>query len=212
MKRWTIRGRILGSFAVVLFMMILIAGVAYFCLTRIDQETASLQKDSIPGVYYSTRLVNAVVENYALAEEWLIEAERAGTPELGAKLQASRAALDSMMAEYERTIFQAKDRENFDTVKTLRGLYVTAQEEISRPGSDTKTRDAAMIGSRLLPAFEKLKSATQVLVDFNKANAHDSAQRISEAVEAHPVVPGSSTYRGGGRNLKRGWVSSFRMP
>jgi adenine-specific DNA-methyltransferase len=30
--------------------------------------------------------------------------------------------------------------------------------------------------------------------------------------EAHPVVPGSSTYRGGGRNLKRGWVSSFRVP
>jgi predicted nucleotide-binding protein len=30
--------------------------------------------------------------------------------------------------------------------------------------------------------------------------------------EAHPVVPGSSTYRGGGPNLKRGWVSSFRVP
>jgi septal ring factor EnvC (AmiA/AmiB activator) len=29
---------------------------------------------------------------------------------------------------------------------------------------------------------------------------------------AHPVVPGSSTYRGGGPNLKRGWVSSFRVP
>jgi hypothetical protein len=32
------------------------------------------------------------------------------------------------------------------------------------------------------------------------------------ALKAHPVVPGSSTYRGGGRNLKRGWVSSFRVP
>jgi hypothetical protein len=31
-------------------------------------------------------------------------------------------------------------------------------------------------------------------------------------LEAHPVVPGSSTYRGGGPNLKRGWVSSFRVP
>jgi tRNA (mo5U34)-methyltransferase len=30
--------------------------------------------------------------------------------------------------------------------------------------------------------------------------------------KAHPVVPGSSTYRGDGRNLKRGWVSSFRVP
>jgi hypothetical protein len=35
---------------------------------------------------------------------------------------------------------------------------------------------------------------------------------VKAAVKAHPVVPGSSTYRGGGRNLKRGWVSSFRVP
>src|SRR5260370_27480812 len=27
--------------------------------------------------------------------------------------------------------------------------------------------------------------------------------------KAHPVVAGSSIYSGGGRNLKRGWVSSF---
>ena len=33
-----------------------------------------------------------------------------------------------------------------------------------------------------------------------------------QATKAHPVVPGSSTYRGGGRNLKWGWVSSFRVP
>src|SRR5258708_37637380 len=33
---------------------------------------------------------------------------------------------------------------------------------------------------------------------------------VTVAAKAHPVVPGSSTYRGGGRNLKRGWVSSFR--
>jgi hypothetical protein len=28
-------------------------------------------------------------------------------------------------------------------------------------------------------------------------------------LKAHPFVPGSSTCRGGGRNLKRGWVSQF---
>jgi hypothetical protein len=39
--------------------------------------------------------------------------------------------------------------------------------------------------------------------------AQDDANKSEKA---HPVVPGSSTYRGGGRNLKRGWVSSFRVP
>jgi glutamate dehydrogenase/leucine dehydrogenase len=34
---------------------------------------------------------------------------------------------------------------------------------------------------------------------------------VINVAKAHPVVPGSSIYRGGGRNLKRGWVSSFRV-
>ena len=45
--------------------------------------------------------------------------------------------------------------------------------------------------------------------------AKDGKDRVVAFIgreEAHPVVPGSSTYRGGGPNLKRGWVSSFRVP
>src|SRR5260370_39036092 len=49
---------------------------------------------------------------------------------------------------------------------------------------------------------------TQAPIDYmeylNKTHAAAHALR-----KAHPVVPGSSTYRGGGRNLNRGWVSSF---
>jgi hypothetical protein len=45
-----------------------------------------------------------------------------------------------------------------------------------------------------------------ISTSFGPQTKHDSIE------EAHPVVPGSSTYRGGGPNLKRGWVSSFRAP
>ena len=55
--------------------------------------------------------------------------------------------------------------------------------------------------------FELLKSR---ITERLKATMEKSATLA--AIEAHPVVPGSSTYRGGGRNLKRGWVSSFRVP
>jgi len=48
MKRWTIRGRILGSFAVVLFMMVLMGIVAYSCLIRIEKETRACKKIQYP--------------------------------------------------------------------------------------------------------------------------------------------------------------------
>ena len=68
-------------------------------------------------MYYSTQLLNAVVENYALTEEWLTEAEKVGAPEVNPRLRANRLDVESLMAEYERTIFQAKDRENFKAVR-----------------------------------------------------------------------------------------------
>jgi hypothetical protein len=49
------------------------------------------------------------------------------------------------------------------------------------------------------------------LVDYTALTTMDIL-KFQEQVgmsEAHPVVPGSSTYRGGGRNLNPGWVSSF---
>jgi hypothetical protein len=58
----------------------------------------------------------------------------------------------------------------------------------------------------------------QRILDREKNITHVVSTDISDYYsrinfhKAHPVVPGSSTYRGGGRNLKRGWVSSFRVP
>jgi hypothetical protein len=47
------------------------------------------------------------------------------------------------------------------------------------------------------------------VLKLNRLDVESSTYALDKA---HPVVPGSSTYRGGGRNLKWGWVSSFRVP
>ena len=45
MKTWTIRQRILGSFAAVLALMIAMGGMAYTRLERVEQDATSIQKD-----------------------------------------------------------------------------------------------------------------------------------------------------------------------
>jgi hypothetical protein len=46
-------------------------------------------------------------------------------------------------------------------------------------------------------------------ITFTLWDYFSAADIVAFPPKAHPVVPGSSTYGGGGRNLKRGWVSSF---
>lgn len=73
MKTWTIRQRILGSFAAVLALMIAMGGMAYTRLERVEQDATSIQKDSLPGVYYSTQLMAAWVANYWMTEQHIVQ-------------------------------------------------------------------------------------------------------------------------------------------
>src|SRR5260370_9809434 len=57
--------------------------------------------------------------------------------------------------------------------------------------------------------FSLYKAATKTENLLGYAFTRTPDRATDTMSKAHPVVPGSSTYRGGGRNLKRGWVSSF---
>ena len=56
MKNLSIRHRILGSFAIILALMTLMAGIAYYQLARIDRAAYSVEHDTTPGLYYSTMI------------------------------------------------------------------------------------------------------------------------------------------------------------
>jgi hypothetical protein len=75
-----------------------------------------------------------------------------------------------------------------------------AIDELRLRPSETMWFIPVLINETRIPS--KSISSTEDLSDINAVNC----------MKAHPVVPGSSTYRGGGRNLKWGWVSSFRVP
>jgi methyl-accepting chemotaxis protein WspA len=179
MKTWTIRQRILGSFAAVLALMIAMGGMAYTRLERVEQDATSIQKDSLPGVYYSTQLMTAWVANYSLTEQYILEEDEAAIRKVESLLQANRANLESLSRKYERTIFVAKDREAYKAVKSLRGPYLRAQEEILKLSANNKNNEArTLLRSRLEPEFEKVLAAIQTVVDANKLNADEAGRRI----------------------------------
>ena len=95
MKTWTIRRRILGSFAAVLALMIVMGAVAYACLARVAQDATALQKDSLPGMAYSGQLMAAWLDNFALTQKHVLETEDAEMRKVETQLQANRATWTS---------------------------------------------------------------------------------------------------------------------
>ncbi|MEP6876494.1 MAG: methyl-accepting chemotaxis protein, partial [Burkholderiales bacterium] len=183
MKTWTIRQRILGSFAAVLALMIVMGGVAYTRLQLVEQDATTIQKDSLPGVAHSSQLMSAWLANYALTQEHILQTDAASMRKVESQLQANRSRLEDLSKSYEMTVFVAKDRANFEAFKGLRGPYVRAQEELLKLSSDNQNTEArALLNSQLEPAFEKIQTALQVIVDFNTANGDEAGHQIMTAV------------------------------
>ncbi|MBW8830763.1 MAG: methyl-accepting chemotaxis protein [Burkholderiales bacterium] len=183
MNTWTIRHRILASFAAVLASMIVMGAVAYACLARVALDATVIQKDALPGISYSGQLIAAWLENFALTQKHILETENAEMRKVEAQLQGNRASLEKLSRNYETTILTPKDRENFDALLGLRAAYMRTQEDVLRLSADNKNQEARLLlHSELDPQFEKIRTALHVVADFNMTNGDEAGRQIMSAV------------------------------
>lgn len=183
MNTWTIRQRILASFAAVLALMIVMGAVAYACLARVAGDATVIQKDAVPGMAVSGQLTAAWLDNFALTQKHVLETEDAEMRRVVAQLQVNRASLEKLSRNYEATIHTAKDRENFDAFLNLRAPYLRVQEDALRLSAENKNPEArALLHDQLDPQFAKIRTALQAIADFNTSNGEEAARQIMGAV------------------------------
>lgn len=183
MKSWTIKQRILGSFAVILTLMAAMAVVAWFKLDKINDEAISLRDDSTPGLYYSTTIDAAWNESLLLSQQALESRNGNGEASTYAeKLHKNNELLNHLQAEYLRTIHDASDRQRFDTFIQERAKYELIQQEILRQaGTRTQQQNHALL-EKLSAAWEVGKKLSEKTVEVNKAFSDTSSLGILASV------------------------------
>ena len=183
MKNWTVRQRIIWSFGAVIALMIGMGVFAFNRLATIEQETAGLQKDSMPGLYYSNQIMIDWFKTFSLAERHVLSPDRMEKQKVEALLETQRIRMDDVIKAYELTIVTAKDRQLFETFKTLRAPYARLQEEVVRlsHGQDSQAV-TVFIANQLEPEFEKVQATIQAILDFNKGNTDTSTALIMRTV------------------------------
>ena len=183
MKNLTIRQRLLGSFAAILALMMLMGSAAYLELTGIEKETTSASSDSLPGLYSSTAIRGNLILNYALTAESLGQNDVLQAKNVEARLQANVKGWEDAIHTYESTIVQAQGRSNFEAFKDTRAAYVRLQQQVLQLSADLQSKEANQLWrEQLNPAFEKTRAAIQVVVDYNKSNADQSMQSIRSSL------------------------------
>ncbi|BAL27276.1 methyl-accepting chemotaxis protein (plasmid) [Azoarcus sp. KH32C] len=164
--------------------MVVMGGVAYTRLASIGTDAVALATDAAPGVYQCTQLYAELVTELSLTSQYLASPGAAVQGQIRSEMRASAERLNEAIRKYETTIFQQKDRENFEAFKASAATYLQLQQRIVPLVADRKGLQAAdATRAELDRAFEKARGALQVVVDFNQADTEKWLAEIRRDVD-----------------------------
>jgi len=193
-KNWTLRQRILASFAVIIAIMLLMVVVSYSRLLSIQSSEEQVRTDALPGLYYSTTIRNAWGASYVVTLKLLGEDE--GRPLTTAELEqfkANEAILENEMSNYRKTIFSSDDQVRFDAFERQHEVYRKALDDVLalyQANDFIKARSA--LNTQLSPVWNLGRDLINTLITENKKLADHAAESISVSVTDAKISMGIS--------------------
>jgi methyl-accepting chemotaxis protein WspA len=187
----TIRQRILGSYALIMAIMLIMGGIVYAHLRAVTRETTNVEEFSVPALYYVTQMLNAFNEDYAITQEFGLEQNPATIPPLAREVQESRARTLSLTKKYLATITDADEQAQYEAYEKDRIPYLRIQDQVLKLATDPKNsrQIAATVREDLDPEYDKIRTLLGELVDKNKGEADTSTQIIVASVaEAREAI------------------------
>ncbi|MGG2021395.1 methyl-accepting chemotaxis protein [Pseudomonas sp. AO-1] len=189
MKNWTLRQRILASFAVIIAIMLLMVVVSYSRLLKIEASESSVRDDAVPGVYYSSMIRGAWVDSYLQTQELLGLKEGQGiSSEDAADYKAFETRLQEQMANYRSTVTTDEDRVEFAAFEKDHDTYMQIQDQVLDLHKRNLEADAVkLFTEKLTPAWYTGRMKLNDIIGENKRVADQAMANIDEAVAAAKV-------------------------
>ncbi|RON90476.1 methyl-accepting chemotaxis protein [Pseudomonas fluorescens] len=189
MKNWTLRQRILASFAVIIAIMLLMVVVSYSRLLKIEASESSVRDDAVPGVYYSSMIRGAWVDSYLQTQELLGLKEGQGiSSEDAADYKAFENRLQEQMANYRNTVTTDEDRVEFAAFEKDHDTYMQIQDQVLDLHKRNLEADAVkLFTEKLTPAWYTGRMKLNDIIGENKRVADQAMANIDEAVAAAKV-------------------------
>ncbi len=194
MKNWTLRQRILASFAVIIAIMLLMVVVSYSRLLKIEDSEASVREDALPGVYYSSTIRGAWVDSYLRIQEMLGLKEGQGiSDEDVADFKGYEARVQAAMADYRATVTTEEDKVEYAAFEKLHAEYVKILGAVLDLHKRSQEAQAiALFNEQLTPAWTAGRMKLNDILRQNKAVADKDIEIIDNAVVSAKIVMGIS--------------------
>ncbi|AYN14694.1 methyl-accepting chemotaxis protein [Pseudomonas monteilii] len=184
MKKWTLRQRILASFAVIIAIMLLMIVAAYSRLVAIETAEEAVGTDSIPGVYYSSMIRSAWVDSYVTSQQLVgLSNHREITSADMELFKSFEDRLKQHMASYQATIQEKDDQTRFDAFVQLEETYMKLIGQVLDAYRQHNYDEAQrLITDVLTPAWVDGRKHLNEVIENNRASADAATNEIVSAV------------------------------
>lgn len=179
MKNWTIRQRIITSFALLLLVIGGVGALVLNYLKAIEENVSAIQTDVVPGLKYSSLLLATAYRNNITSQRRLILQDPASIKQNELALSDGRKRLDDIMRRYDALIREPEERTLFEQFRTALPLYRAAQDNFVKLGPAQRNEELKT-GKVFTqdPEFEKARTALDGLIDLNARKNDAAAERI----------------------------------
>ncbi|MFJ4157362.1 methyl-accepting chemotaxis protein [Pseudomonas sp. NPDC089752] len=184
MKNWTLRQRILASFAVIIAIMLLMIVAAYSRLVAIESAEEAVGTDSIPGVYYSSMIRSAWVDSYVTSQQLVgLSDHREITAADMELFKSFEDRLKQHMASYQQTIQDKDDQARFDTFIQMQENYTHIVDQVLEAYRRHDYAEAErLIKDALTPAWVDGRKHLNAVIEYNRESADAATHEIVSAV------------------------------
>ena len=194
MKNWTLRQRILASFAVIIAIMLLMVVVSYSRLLKIETSETSVRDDAVPGVFFSSMIRSAWVDSYLQTQELIGLHKNQGISDADKQdYKSFEARLEQHMASYAATINTDQDRSEFNTFENQHQDYNKILAQVLELHLANNETDAVKVfNEQLTPAWTAGRMKLNDIINENKQVADHATAAIDDAVNAAKISMGVS--------------------
>jgi methyl-accepting chemotaxis protein WspA len=182
MKNWTLRQRLLASFAALIAIMLLMAGMAYAHLLNIERSEHKLQTDALPGLYYTDRIRGSVAHNLLLAQQLLNVAPSSEQGKaLLQQLREQDGALQELLAKYQASTSSEEDQSIFARLQAHLHEYEAQKKQLIALYEGNQLDQARqLMQHELLANGQHGQGLLDQLVELN----HNSADALTAGIVA----------------------------
>ncbi|MFJ3260458.1 methyl-accepting chemotaxis protein [Pseudomonas sp. NPDC086581] len=189
MKNWTLRQRILASFAVVVAIMLLMVVISYTRLLRVEHSTQRVSQDAMPGTYALTTVRSAWTDSILMTQ--VLVGLSDGKPLDDARRQEFRANHDALVeriARYELTVNDPRDKEMLAHFKQQASEYDTLLAQVLQLYGTDREGARRLLLERLEPLWEDGRKTLNQLISLNKEIADAAASDIVDEVATAKAI------------------------